>query len=264
MLLPLACLTLLALPGAQDVPQTTAVAQEPAPSEGAVRYTRLLGEFQDEYMAWIEKVQAMAAEAEAEGRELTEFPEQPHARYIPRFLAAAEAYAGSEDAVPFLTWVVDNGWVDMDAIRTALAAIEKSHLASPKLEGMLFAFSQLEYLLGEEEGRAFAVKVEEKTPSPMVRAMAAFAARQHILQQEPIDGEAYRAARAHVMALVAALQDTDAEMAQELIVSEILVREEFGVGMTAPDIAGVDLDGVAFKLSDSKGRVILLDFWGDW
>ena len=30
------------------------------------------------------------------------------------------------------------------------------------------------------------------------------------------------------------------------------------------DIAGVDLDGVAFKLSDYKGKVIFLDFWGDW
>ena len=36
------------------------------------------------------------------------------------------------------------------------------------------------------------------------------------------------------------------------------------VGKPAPEIAGVDLDNVAFKLSDYKGRVILLDFWGNW
>ena len=35
-------------------------------------------------------------------------------------------------------------------------------------------------------------------------------------------------------------------------------------GEVAPDIRGVDLDGVAFKLSDYKGKVVLLDFWGDW
>ena len=33
---------------------------------------------------------------------------------------------------------------------------------------------------------------------------------------------------------------------------------------SAPDIAGTDTDGVAFKLSDYSGKVILLDFWGDW
>ena len=43
-----------------------------------------------------------------------------------------------------------------------------------------------------------------------------------------------------------------------------LMREQFGIGCTAPDIAGVDLDGVTFKLSDYKGKVIFLDFWGDW
>ncbi|MEM7233394.1 MAG: hypothetical protein AAF517_14545 [Planctomycetota bacterium] len=36
------------------------------------------------------------------------------------------------------------------------------------------------------------------------------------------------------------------------------------VGMVAPDIEGKDLDGVAFKLSDYRGKVILLDFWGHW
>ena len=35
-------------------------------------------------------------------------------------------------------------------------------------------------------------------------------------------------------------------------------------GDVAPDIVGVDLDGVEFKLSDYKGKVIFLDFWGDW
>ena len=32
----------------------------------------------------------------------------------------------------------------------------------------------------------------------------------------------------------------------------------------APGIEGGDLDGVALKLSGCKGKVIFLDFWGDW
>ena len=35
-------------------------------------------------------------------------------------------------------------------------------------------------------------------------------------------------------------------------------------GLPAPDIEGEDLDGVPFKLSDFRGKVVLLDFWGDW
>ena len=36
------------------------------------------------------------------------------------------------------------------------------------------------------------------------------------------------------------------------------------VGMVAPEIQGDDLDGVNFKLSDYRGKVVVLDFWGDW
>lgn len=36
------------------------------------------------------------------------------------------------------------------------------------------------------------------------------------------------------------------------------------VGKVAPDIAGEDVQGVAFHLSDYRGKVVLLDFWGNW
>jgi peroxiredoxin len=36
------------------------------------------------------------------------------------------------------------------------------------------------------------------------------------------------------------------------------------IGKVAPDIEGVDLDQVPFKLSDYRGKVVVLDFWGDW
>jgi hypothetical protein len=36
------------------------------------------------------------------------------------------------------------------------------------------------------------------------------------------------------------------------------------VGDMAPDISGVDIDGIPFKLSDYRGKVVMLDFWGLW
>jgi len=38
----------------------------------------------------------------------------------------------------------------------------------------------------------------------------------------------------------------------------------FEVGNQAPEITGEDIDGKKFKLSDYRGKVVLLDFWGDW
>ena len=36
------------------------------------------------------------------------------------------------------------------------------------------------------------------------------------------------------------------------------------VGQLAPEITGVDLKGNAFKLSDYRGKVVMLNFYGDW
>lgn len=36
------------------------------------------------------------------------------------------------------------------------------------------------------------------------------------------------------------------------------------VGKPAPEITGPDTDGEMFNLSDYHGKVVMLDFWGDW
>jgi hypothetical protein len=35
-------------------------------------------------------------------------------------------------------------------------------------------------------------------------------------------------------------------------------------GDTIPEISGRDLDNIKFNLSDYEGKVVMLDFWGDW
>ena len=52
-------------------------------------------------------------------------------------------------------------------------------------------------------------------------------------------------------------------------VAEKAKAELFGirhltVGKVAPDIEGEDQDGVNFKLSDYRGKVVLLDFWREY
>jgi len=42
------------------------------------------------------------------------------------------------------------------------------------------------------------------------------------------------------------------------------LRHPILVGKPAPEIEGEDIDGVKFKLSDYRGKVVLLDFWGHW
>ena len=41
-------------------------------------------------------------------------------------------------------------------------------------------------------------------------------------------------------------------------------KDSLEVGQPAPEITGVDVHGTAMKLSDFRGKIVLLDFWGDW
>jgi hypothetical protein len=46
--------------------------------------------------------------------------------------------------------------------------------------------------------------------------------------------------------------------------SELFDLRHLSVGKAAPEIEGVDQDGKPFKLSDYKGKVVLLDFWSEF
>jgi len=45
---------------------------------------------------------------------------------------------------------------------------------------------------------------------------------------------------------------------------ELNELRSLGVGKVAPEIEGEDADSKKFKLSDYRGKVVLLDFWGNW
>ena len=61
-----------------------------------------------------------------------------------------------------------------------------------------------------------------------------------------------------------ATTDTPADDTDDDAAPETGVTVGFEIGNQAPDITGADIDGVPFKLSDYRGKVVVLDFWGDW
>lgn len=45
---------------------------------------------------------------------------------------------------------------------------------------------------------------------------------------------------------------------------DVPVRAGLNIGQKAPEIVGQDLDGKTMRLSDYRGMVVVLDFWGKW
>jgi AhpC/TSA family len=46
--------------------------------------------------------------------------------------------------------------------------------------------------------------------------------------------------------------------------AELFELQHLAIGKVAPDIEAEDLDGKRMKLSDYRGKIVLLDFWGSW
>ena len=50
----------------------------------------------------------------------------------------------------------------------------------------------------------------------------------------------------------------------ESAASELFEIRSLQIGMIAPEIVGEGIDEKTMKLSQFKGKVVVLDFWGDW
>lgn len=190
-------------------------------------------------------------------------PRELAAEHMALYEAAAADYAGTDDAIPFLNQVIVLGGMAeaKDSVAKACATLMMTHIKSPKLSDSIRPISYTSRWVGKDQVEEMLRKIEVANPDPDTKAQAILARVNGALERLPVDDEGYLAARAE--ALRAADLAKDPAFKRQ-VQGTIDGREKLVRGKVAPDIAGVDLDGVAFKLSDYKGKVILLDFWGDW
>ena len=61
-----------------------------------------------------------------------------------------------------------------------------------------------------------------------------------------------------------AIPGRDATIIGDSAKNALFEIRNLSMGCVAPEIEGADLDGKEFALSDYRGKVVMLDFWGDW
>lgn len=263
----MAVFLLAATAAAQDpvAPKVPPKAEATAPATAQARLAALQEEANALFADWRKQVEA--ARSEKKAGEKTEGPAAVAAArmrpdfsaLVPKFQAAANDYAGTDDAVPFLVWIAQTA-EDKKVARGAFETLITSHVDSSALAEMGRMLPFLDRVFDKDLAKR-AVEALAKSKDADVRGWAVLAQNQQTIEKAAIDGDAYKQARTLVLA--AAEQATAKDLIAELK-SSVDQREKFGVGNVAPDIEGEDLDGVAFKLSDYKGKVVFLDFWGDW
>jgi hypothetical protein len=242
----------------QGDPKPAATQQDP---EAA--YKELAKSFNKAISDWRTEAQAAAKKAQEEGTALPAIVNTPPTKeFITRAQELAAEYAGKDDAVQFLGFICKYANKEINAVKKAVQTLASDHATSPAIGKVIphLATPAMRFGVVTQAVNDLLDEVAEKHPDADCKAQALLTRGSLRLQTAQTDEER-KAAEADLrkVATVAKDQDLVAQAKDQLF--EI---EHLQIGCTAPDIVAKDTDGVAFKLSDYRGKVVLLDFWGFW
>jgi len=191
------------------------------------------------------------------------------AEFMDAVLARAEKDEKDPASADLLAWVATNGMFVRNGRDTMLKAIDRLVEKYPDHA----AIERVCTVLGGgnvPNGTDTLKKILEKSPNPKVQGSAALAlgkalaARADRLAAKPeeadkvaAEAETYLSKAVTLFGESSAAQTKDAE-------HELKALRTLRVGKEAPDIVAGDLDSKEFKLSDYRGKVVMLDFWGNW
>jgi len=196
-------------------------------------------------------------------------------------LDLAAAHPGSADGVAALDWALRNGGELPEPSGARVLALLRTHyLAHPQIGPSLAYLAHYRVYAPESAAiRELFAAVLEKNPNREVRAQAALGRANYAkddfdaaeARQEPEATVAGTKAVEMMEALrrdfgdVRALRYADTgETIGDEVARQLVELRTLRVGMPAPEIADEDLNGARFRLSDYRGKVVLLVFWGTW
>jgi hypothetical protein len=235
-------------------------AQKPAPAEDARTRLKNLQAAQKQIIAdWLAKAREAAEKAAVGGRSPTVALQPDFTLLREMYLGASKQYPG-ETAVSFLLPALGISSTPQQR-KEVLELLLNEHLDSSLLGQLGQALPTLDRTVSADYAKEAFAKIEKHGKNPGLLGWLAFARHEKTLRSEPATSTAFLAAKAAAADAIARSED---RLLQHQFDALVAVQEQFGIGVVAPDIGGVDLDGGAFKLSDYKGKVVFLYFWGDW
>jgi len=252
-----------AIPGLRQAPAgDQAQAQDPAAQIDAITARWDTAE-QDFYAKYKE------AKTNDERREVMK--SRPQVReYLDQVVALAEKIPETEGAARAWMWVLEHvGAVQDDELaQVAVDTLVRDHLDSPAVAGLPMAIYGLSRSLGAEKAEALLRDLMAQSAEGALKVNATYALALS-LDSDKLDPDSERGKEVRkLMETVAhadpAVQDSRERSLAAVAEGWLFAKDRLQVGMVVPDIEANDVDGKPLKLSDYRGKVVLLDFWGNW
>jgi hypothetical protein len=221
----------------------------PAPAANkqiSSEYERLAKAFEADRQQFFKTYNAAKTDEE---RNKLKFPDRE--KYASEMLALVQENPKDPAAVDPLVWVIQMDRQGSPLRTKALDLIKENHVQSERLDAICEIFGSEE----DTSTAGFLADVVARSPHQNVKGAAALALGQIHVRESPKEAEKFFNVVIH--------QYGTAEQKQTAK-SELFEMQNLAIGKVAPEIEGEDVDGKKFKLGDYRGKVVVLDFWGDW
>lgn len=212
--------------------------------------------------------------------------------FAPFFIEVAAAYPGGKIAIDSLGWVAANA-TDPGTIVHAVQVALRGHLKSADIGGFVDNLARCSHLAAERALQTILtssphreVKGKACYQLGMKKLKAARLAR-HVQGADAdelteLQSNYSLVALDRAKGIEAKMMQAVGERLLERVVADygdvegrrrtlgksaaaqLFELRQLQIGMIVPEIEGVGIDQQPMKLSDYRGKVVLLDFWGDW
>jgi hypothetical protein len=239
--------------------QTIAKSQDPAEE-----YRDLLKAYQKAEEDFLQAYRAAKTDAERMTTLQTKRPDVD--TYAAKMLKLAEDAPHDPVAVEALLWIVQNS--SGARADKAMKSLIASYIQDPKIGSLC---SRMVYD-NSPQGETLLREVLARNPGREAKGAACLALGQRLRMQAERSGSGQEQGRltkeAEGFLERASKEFTDVKYGRgtigDIANNTLGALRNLGIGKTAPEISGEDIDGHPLKLSDFRGKVVVLDFWGDW
>lgn len=181
----------------------------------------------------------------------------PEEAFRERFEAGCIQFAGTPGEALFLGWLLENIYPPRGEASKYAVALVARHATHEIWKSL--APNAVHYF-GKDPTKELARLLAE-SPFEQVRAWIRYSQSKQVLRSRASTKLQRDAARSEQQNILKEYPDSVPGMR---IGAEQFEKTRLQVGMVSPEINGLDTDGNALRLTDYRGKVVLLDFWGDW
>ncbi len=251
----------------------------------------LIEEFENANREWTQNYRDATREERVKMRQTRPKPQ----KWLPKFKKVIEVDPKAESAMAAANWIVTRGRASGADLEQVLGVVLAHHVESDNIAGICSALTRAPQPMVEK----FLRTVQSKNPHPEVQGQAVFSHAQLLKYKSGLvrsiktatDKRMESLVRIHGSETVDVLKSADPDEMDKTagaLFEKVVGTPEFAslkarrttlaaaaktnlfelrnlsIGKVAPQIDGEDIDGNAMKLTDYRGKVVVLDFWGDW